>query len=145
MPEGATGRPLIRLSPSLPPANPPRDMSGASAEGAGRKGLVPRLELGCDKKETKTECTKVFKPFLLAREGREETGEATLLALTLILTGVTEGDTEGEADVGVATEECFLPLETNDFLFLRYSSISSVDQELHSLHLVSTEHKTSQQ
>ena len=55
MPEGATRRPLSKLSPPLPPADPLRDTSGTSAEGAGRKGLVPRLEIGCDKKEADTE------------------------------------------------------------------------------------------
>ena len=65
-------------------------MLGTSAQGAGNEGLVPKLDVGCDKKEANTKCTKFFKPSPLASEGREEGGEATL---ALTLTGVAEGDT----------------------------------------------------
>ena len=56
-----------------------------------------------------TQKEQVFKPSSLAREGREEGGEATL---ALTLTGVADGDTEGAEEVGVATDERFLPLAT---------------------------------
>ena len=140
---GGGTTPLIRLSPSLPPVNPLRDVSSTSAEEAAKEGLIPKPngEGGCDKNEANTECTKVFKPSALAREGREGGGggEATL---ALTLTGVAEGDTEGAEEVGVATDERFLPLATKDLQCFKYSNISSFDQELHSLHLFSTEHKT---
>ena len=96
MPEGATGRPLIRLSSSLPPADPLRDTLGTSAEGAATNGLVSKIILGWDKKDANTEWTKDFKPSSLAREGRAETGEVTWLALLVTFT-------EGGAEVGVAT------------------------------------------
>ena len=83
--------------------------------------------------------TKFLRPSSLARDGREVEGEATL---ALTLTDVAEGDAEGAEEVGVATVERFLPLATKDLRCLRYSNISSVDQELHSLHLFSTKHKT---
>ena len=46
-------------------------------------------------------------------------GEATL-ALTLTLTGVAEGNTE-RAEVGVATDERFLSLDTRDLRCFKYS------------------------
>ena len=55
MPEGATRRPLIRLSSSLPPADPLWDTLGTSAAGAATNGLVPRLRVGWDKKDARTE------------------------------------------------------------------------------------------
>ena len=105
------------------------------------EGLVPKLDVGCDKNEANTECTKFFKPSSLASEGRDEGGGGGEVTLALTLAGVTEGDTEGE-EVGVATVERFLPFETKDFLCFSYSNISSADQELRSLNLVSTEHNT---
>ena len=77
--------------------------------------------------------------FLASKRGKGRGGEATL---ALTRTGVAEGDTKGAEEVGVATDERFLPLATKDLRCLRYSNTSSVDQELHSLHLFSTEHKT---
>ena len=62
---------------------------------------------------------KRLQTFLASKSGKGKEGKVwgggATLSLTLTLTGVAEGDTEGAEEVGVATDERFLPLATKDF------------------------------